>query len=654
MKMRKAIYLPRALVWGLTLLLCSHDNGKLFVLSRTYNGANDVGSTTGDYIVWFDEKFSEKSVKEMVREVVPSEYHDLITHIYPNTRGFSVKDFPKSVLSTFRGIAYVASIEEVVPIELPEPVEGGTSNGPSWISATDELSSQAAAYWHLDRISHEDLPLDETYVRVKEGEGVHVYIVDTGIMDGHSEFEGRIAECVDFIGDYGSVCHDGDGHGTHVAALVAGKTFGAASKATIHAIRVLDDNGQGNSADSWAALDYIRPQCPNQKAVVNLSFGGPHRSTINQIVHLLEGAGCTVVVAAGNSGDDACQYSPASAFAAITVGATNIFDRAASFSNYGDCVDVFAPGEDITSAAINRGNTGTRVGSGTSQASPLVAGLMALYVEMGWNAYDFRSAAIEGKLVDATPNLLAQIQPVLEGIRPTSRFSLGTTCNLRNNRQGTWAYMDIFTDDKPEEISWEITSYGGVVDYRNPGFYKNKNTFTREEVCVPPDTLHLLMKDTGEDGYCCGKGRGSYKFTVDSFDTYSFGSAFGGEERSILRDPGSNNTHPVISPGTPVAEEPEREPLTLGDDCEGEFGPGVIAIMTIRTDNFPNETSWRIQTRSMIIATNDRNYTSPNTNYVEEICVPPTGAFFLTVFDSGEDGLCCMVSTCVSLCYSQV
>lgn len=232
--------------------------------------------------------------------------------------------------------------------------------------------------WGLDRIDQRALPLDGQFQVPGSGRGVSVYVVDTGIRFDHSQFEGRAVRGYDAIGDglNGSDC---DGHGTHVAGTVGGRTVGVAREATLVSVRVLDCEGTGMMSGVIAGLDWIAKN-GRRPGVVNMSLGGdPHTTTDDAVKGLVE-LGFPAIIAAGNESRDACQTSPARVAEAITVAASNDSDSRPSWSNYGSCVDIFAPGESIVSAW----HTGTNAGasaSGTSMAAPHVAGAAALLLE---------------------------------------------------------------------------------------------------------------------------------------------------------------------------------------------------------------------------------------------------------------------------------
>lgn len=234
--------------------------------------------------------------------------------------------------------------------------------------------TQSGAVWGLDRINQRNLPLDGTYTYTYTGSTVRAYIIDTGTDVGHAEFEGRAQNVYDAFGGNGNDCN---GHGTHVAGTVGGKTYGVAKKAMIRGVRVLDCAGSGSTSGIISAIDWIRINRINP-AVANMSLGGGYSGSLNTAVNNLASSGVFVAVAAGNENQDACNVSPASAASAYTTAASTSSDYKASYSNYGSCVDAYAPGSSVKSAWIGSGTTETNTISGTSMASPHVAGVSAL------------------------------------------------------------------------------------------------------------------------------------------------------------------------------------------------------------------------------------------------------------------------------------
>lgn len=258
------------------------------------------------------------------------------------------------------------------------------ANNPNVLVVEDDLevkstSLQSPAPWGLDRIDQLALPLSNSFEDSNlSGANTYSFVVDTGIDATNSEFAGRVAPGFTAVAD-GRGSLDCNGHGTHVAGIIGGNTYGVAKATTLIPVRVLDCNGSGTYSSVISGLDWIAANYRvGDAAVVNMSLGGPLSSTLDGAVKNLIAKGITVVVAAGNSSADACNYSPSGVAEAITVGATESTDNRASYSNYGSCLDIFAPGSAITSAWL--GATGTNTISGTSMASPHVAGVIARFL----------------------------------------------------------------------------------------------------------------------------------------------------------------------------------------------------------------------------------------------------------------------------------
>jgi subtilisin family serine protease len=345
------------------------------------------GPIAGHYIVRFRD--DEQNVDGQANNIA-SKHAGKITHLYRSAlRGMSIQ-LSDAAAAALRADPAVVSVEQDQTISIN--------------------TTQTGATWGIDRIDQRARPLSGTYVYNADGTGVTVYIIDTGINFTHGEYNGRAFTGVDEV-TVGGTAADCNGHGSHVSGTVGGTTYGVAKKVKLVAVRVLDCSGSGSTSGVIAGIDWVTAEkkaAPSVPSAANMSLGGGASPTLNAAVENSVAAGVVYAIAAGNDGLNACNYSPASAPNAITVGATDINDGFASFSNRGSCVDINAPGVNITSSWMGSA-TATNTISGTSMATPHVAGTIALYLQVN---------------PTATP---AQVDAALKANASTTTVPSGTT-----------------------------------------------------------------------------------------------------------------------------------------------------------------------------------------------------------------------------------
>jgi subtilisin family serine protease len=308
-----------------------------------------VSGIDGDYIVVFKDDVANplsKADEKIARHAAKAKFRYSAT-----LKGFAATLSPGAV-------AALQSDPDVAYIEQDGVVTASTT--------------QSGATWGIDRIDQRARPLSGTYNYTSTGSGVRAYIIDTGIQTNHPQFGSRASAVYDALGGSGQDCN---GHGTHVAGTVGSSTYGVAKGVMLRAVRVLDCNGSGSNSGVIAGMDWVKTNHISP-AVANMSLGGGYSSATNTSANNLAASGVFLAVAAGNSNADACNSSPSSAANATTVAASTSTDARASYSNYGGCVDLYAPGSSITSTWIN---SGTNTISGTSMATPHVVGVAALY-----------------------------------------------------------------------------------------------------------------------------------------------------------------------------------------------------------------------------------------------------------------------------------
>jgi len=321
-------------------------------------GADRASAIDGSYIVVMEGRASRSEGGEAVAQARDHGARK-VERFTTAIEGFSAKLSDRAVeaLRTNPDVAFIEADQRVA------------------IDAT-----QSPATWGLDRIDQRNLPLNNSYTYTPTGQGVTAYIIDTGVLGTHNEFSGRVAAGYTAIND-GRGTTDCNGHGTHVAGTVGGTTYGVAKQVTIRPVRVLDCTGSGSTSGVIAGVDWVTANhTAGAPAVANMSLGGGVSSALDTAVNNSIADGVTYAVAAGNENTNACNGSPARVGAALTVGSTTNTDARSSFSNYGSCLDLFAPGSNITSAWYTS-TSATNTISGTSMATPHVAGVAALYLQ---------------------------------------------------------------------------------------------------------------------------------------------------------------------------------------------------------------------------------------------------------------------------------
>ncbi|MGH3746529.1 MAG: S8 family peptidase [Micromonosporaceae bacterium] len=337
-------------------------------------GAAQADAIPGEYIVVLKDGASAKSTTSVAS--LAKGYGAAIQHRYSAAlQGFSAKLSPEAL----NAVRHNPSVEYV------------EANAEATMSATQSPTPS----WGLDRIDQRDLPLNSTYNYNSTGNGVTAYVIDTGVRTTHSDFAGRASSGYDFV-DNDPDASDCNGHGTHVSGTIGGVLHGVAKDVRIVGVRVLNCAGSGSWAGVISGIDWVTANAV-KPAVANMSLGGGLNNSVNNAVTNSIASGVSYALAAGNSSADACTQSPAATPNAITVGATTSTDARASYSNFGTCLDIFAPGSAITSA-WSTSDTATNTISGTSMASPHAAGVAALYLQTNPSAspQQVRDAMVNG------------------------------------------------------------------------------------------------------------------------------------------------------------------------------------------------------------------------------------------------------------------
>ncbi|WP_406302440.1 S8 family peptidase [Streptomyces sp. NBC_00879] len=318
----------------------------------TVYGANAEGAVAGSYIVMLDKKADKQDLAKEYGGKLQRNYSSAIN-------GFSASGLSETEAKRLAADPAVAKVVQ---------------NKKFSINATQDDPPS----WGLDRIDQADTAGDKKYTYPDSaGEGVTAYVIDTGVRISHKDFGGRAAHGFDAV-DNDDSADDGNGHGTHVAGTIAGTAHGVAKKAKVVAVRVLDDNGSGTTEQVVAGIDWVTKNHQGP-SVANMSLGGGADEALDEAVRKAIASGVTFAVAAGNESSDASQGSPARVKEAITVASSTKEDAQSEFSNFGEIVDIYAPGSDITSA-WNDSDEGTKTISGTSMATPHVVGAAAVYL----------------------------------------------------------------------------------------------------------------------------------------------------------------------------------------------------------------------------------------------------------------------------------
>ena len=444
---------------------------------------------------------------------------------------------------------------------------------------------QSSPTWGLDRVDQRYHPLDNTYYYEYTGAGVHAYIFDTGVRSTHAEFAGRMGNGFDAIGD-GVGTEDCQGHGTHVAGTLGGATYGVAKQVTIHSVRIITCSGEGTLEQVLAGLDWVTANHV-KPAVANMSIGAEGTQAVDDAVMQSIAAGVVYVVAAGNEFVNACTRSPARVPGALTVGATGQMDIMSFFSNYGACVDLFAPGERIDSAWYT-GDAHVNTLDGTSMATPHAAGAAALYLEGHPNATPAEvteeliarstRSVVEGQ-DPASPNVLlhtacmgaaGQVPPQVALTAPAEGATLTGTVTLSATASDDGSITKV-----------EFYLNGALIGTDTIAPYSL--TWNSNEALNGPSTLSVRAFDMS-----CNSQAASISVTIQNSGKAAFDPVLGAP---VCDSPGSQcDSLDLLAGRGPLIGPEQHTPNTLGNSCADGVGgmyqldPSLDAIKVIRED----------------------------------------------------------------------
>lgn len=455
----------------------------------------------------------------------------------------------------------------------------------------DAQANQSNPVWGLDRIDQRDLPLNNAYQYNYDGTGVTAYVIDTGVRNSHSEFGGRSSSGYDFV-DNDNNANDCNGHGTHVAGTIGGSTYGVAKNVKIVGVKVLGCNGSGTNSGVIQGINWVANQAQSDggPSVANMSLGGGASSATDNAVQNAVSSGVTFVVAAGNDNSNACNYSPARAPSAVTVGSTTSSDYRSSFSNYGTCLDIYAPGSSVKSA-WHTSNSATNTISGTSMASPHVAGVVALILDENPSyspsqvVSSLSNNASNNKVIDAktgSPNKLLYTEGGGIITPPDDVLSNGVPVNLSGG-QGSEKFYTLQVPSGQSALSFETNGGTGDADlYVRYGSkptlssydcrpYRNGNTESCDFTNPQAGTWHVMIRGYTSFSNTTLKGTYSQDPGNGNSITKTYSGATGSENHFNFAVPSSATSLEVVtSGGTGDADLYVRkgaQPTTGSYDC---------------------------------------------------------------------------------------